>query len=197
MSQNSPNSHLSRCSPYSLPMTSTPENSQKKGRPTPKRKEAQAAVKVSSLAPASTKAEKKRAKDQARAARLAQREAYLRGEESALPVRDRGPEKKFVRNYVDARRSIGEFFLPIIGFVLILSLIPVGIFAVVGIIIMYSVLLISVIDGFFLSRKIKAEVAKRFPDKSTKGLGLYGWLRSTQMRRMRAPKPQVKAGDKF
>ena len=178
-------------------MTSTPENSQKKGRPTPKRKEAQAAVKVSSLAPASTKAEKKRAKDQARAARLAQREAYLRGEESALPVRDRGPEKKFVRNYVDARRSIGEFFLPIIGFVLILSLIPVGIFAVVGIIIMYSVLLISVIDGFFLSRKIKAEVAKRVPDKSTKGLGLYGWLRSTQMRRMRAPKPQVKAGDKF
>ncbi len=178
-------------------MTSTPENSQKKGRPTPKRKEAQAAVKVSSLAPASTKAEKKRAKDQARAARLAQREAYLRGEESALPVRDRGPEKKFVRNYVDARRSIGEFFLPIIGFVLILSLIPVGIFAVAGIIIMYSVLLISVIDGFFLSRKIKAEVAKRFPDKSTKGLGLYGWLRSTQMRRMRAPKPQVKAGDKF
>lgn len=178
-------------------MTSTPENSQKKGRPTPKRKEAQAAVKVSSLAPASTKAEKKRAKDQARAARLAQREAYLRGEESALPVRDRGPEKKFVRNYVDARRSIGEFFLPIIGFVLILSLIPVGIFAVVGIIIMYSVLLISVVDGFFLSRKIKAEVAKRFPEKSTKGLGLYGWLRSTQMRRMRAPKPQVKAGDKF
>lgn len=178
-------------------MTSTPENSQKKGRPTPKRKEAQAAVKVSSLAPASTKAEKKRAKDQARAARLAQREAYLRGEESALPVRDRGPEKKFVRNYVDARRSIGEFFLPIIGFVLILSLIPVGIFAVAGIIIMYSVLLISVIDGFFLSRRIKAEVAKRFPEKSTKGLGLYGWLRSTQMRRMRAPKPQVKAGDKF
>ena len=178
-------------------MTSTPENSQKKGRPTPKRKEAQAAVKVSSLAPASTKAEKKRSKDQARAARLSQREAYLRGEESALPLRDRGPEKKFVRNYVDARRSIGEFFLPIIGFVLVLSLIPVGIFAVVGIIIMYSVLLVSVIDGFFLSRKIKAEVAKRFPDKSTKGLGLYGWLRSTQMRRMRAPKPQIKAGDKL
>jgi uncharacterized protein YneF (UPF0154 family) len=178
-------------------MTSTPENNQKKGRPTPKRKEAQAAVKVSSLAPASTKAEKKRSKDQARAARLAQREAYLRGEESALPLRDRGPEKKFVRNYVDARRSIGEFFLPIIGFVLVLSLIPVGIFAVVGIIIMYSVLLVSVIDGFFLSRKIKAEVAKRFPDKSTKGLGLYGWLRSTQMRRMRAPKPQIKAGDKL
>ena len=177
-------------------MTSTSENNQKKGRPTPKRKEAQAATKISSLAPASSKAEKKRAKEAARAARISQRAAYLRGDESALPVRDRGPEKKFVRNYIDARRSIGEYFLPVIGFVLVLSLIPIGAFAVAGIVIMYSVLLFSVVDGFFLSRKIKAEVAKRFPDKSTKGLGLYGWLRSTQMRRMRAPKPQVKAGEK-
>ncbi|CAB4807253.1 MAG: DUF3043 domain-containing protein [Actinobacteria bacterium] len=178
-------------------MTSTSENNQKKGRPTPKRKEAQAATKISSLAPASSKAEKKRAKEAARAARISQRAAYLRGDESALPVRDRGPEKKFVRNYIDARRSIGEYFLPVIGFVLVLSLIPIGAFAVAGIVIMYSVLLFSVVDGFFLSRKIKAEVAKRFPDKSTKGLGLYGWLRSTQMRRMRAPKPQVSAGEKF
>ena len=178
-------------------MTSTSENNQKKGRPTPKRKEAQAATKVSSLAPASSKAEKKRAKEAARASRISQREAYLRGDENALPLRDRGPEKKFVRNYIDARRSIGEYFLPVIGFVLVLSLIPIGAFAVAGIVIMYSVLLFSVVDGFFLSRKIKSEVAKRFPDKSTKGLGLYGWLRSTQMRRMRAPKPQVKAGDKY
>ena len=178
-------------------MTNSADSSQKKGRPTPKRKEAQASNKVSSLAPASSKAEKKRAKDVARNARIAQRAAYLRGDESALPARDRGPEKKFVRNFVDSRRSIGEYFLPVIGFVLVLSLIPVGAFAVAGIIIMYSVLLYSVIDGFFLSRKIKSEVAKRFPDKATKGLGLYGWLRSTQMRRMRAPKPQVNPGEKL
>jgi len=177
-------------------MTTSENNSQKKGRPTPKRKDAQASTKVSSLAPASTKAEKARAKEAARASRIAQRAAYLRGDESALPARDRGPEKKFVRNYIDSRRSIGEFFLPIIGFVLVLSLIPIGAFAVAGIVIMYGVLLFSVIDGFFLSRKIKAEVTQRYPDKSTKGLGLYGWLRSTQMRRMRAPKPQTKRGDK-
>ena len=177
-------------------MTTSENNSQKKGRPTPKRKDAQASTKVSSLAPASTKAEKARAKEAARASRIAQRAAYLRGEESALPARDRGPEKKFVRNYIDSRRSIGEFFLPIIGFVLVLSLIPIGAFAVAGIVIMYGVLLFSVIDGYFLSRKIKAEVTQRYPDKSTKGLGLYGWLRSTQMRRMRAPKPQIKRGDK-
>ena len=178
-------------------MTTPADGSQKKGRPTPKRKDAQASTKIASLAPASSKAERKRAKEAARIARMNHRAAYLRGDESALPLRDRGPEKKFVRNYIDSRRSIGEYFLPIIGFVLILSLIPVSVFAVAGIAIMYSVLLVSIFDGIFLSRKIKAEVAQRFPDKSTKGLGLYGWLRSTQMRRMRAPKPQIKPGEKF
>lgn len=178
-------------------MTTPADGSQKKGRPTPKRKDAQASTKIASLAPASSKAEKKRAKEAARISRMNHRAAYLRGDESALPLRDRGPEKKFVRNYIDSRRSIGEYFLPIIGFVLILSLIPVSVFAVAGIAIMYSVLLVSIFDGIFLSRKIKAEVAQRFPDKSTKGLGLYGWLRSTQMRRMRAPKPQIKPGEKF
>jgi hypothetical protein len=177
-------------------MTTSADNPQKKGRPTPKRKDAQASVRIASLAPASTKAEKQRAKDAARAGRLSQRAAYLRGDENALPLRDRGAEKRFVRNFVDSRRSIGEYFLPVIGVVLVMSLIPIGIFAVTGIIIMYTVLLLSIFDGYFLSRKIKVEVAQRFPGKSTKGLGLYGWLRSTQIRRMRAPKPQIQRGEK-
>ena len=95
---------------------------QKKGRPTPKRKDAESARKVSSLAPARSKEEKARQKSAARVLRMAQREAYLRGDENALPMRDRGPLKKFVRNYVDSRRSIGEYFLPVIALVLIVSL---------------------------------------------------------------------------
>ena len=176
-------------------MTDATDN--KKGRPTPKRKDAVAARKVSSLAPASTKEEKKRAKDAARAARIAARAAYMRGDESALPARDKGPVKKFVRNYVDSRKSIGEYFLPIIFVVLFLTLIPSPIFQIGSIIIMYGVLLISVIDGFFLSRKIKSAVAAKFPGTELKGIGMYGWLRSTQMRRMRTPKPQIKVGDSF
>lgn len=176
-------------------MTDATEN--KKGRPTPKRKDAVAARKVSSLAPASTKEEKKRAKDAARAARIAARAAYMRGDENALPARDKGPVKKFVRNYVDSRKSIGEYFLPIIFVVLFLTLIPSPIFQIGSIIIMYGVLLISVIDGFFLSRKIKSAVAAKFPGTELKGIGMYGWLRSTQMRRMRTPKPQIKVGDSF
>jgi len=176
-------------------MSDATEN--KKGRPTPKRKEAEAARKVSSLAPASTKAEKQRAKAAAKSARVAQRAAYMRGDESALPLRDKGPVKKYVRNYVDARRSIGEYFLPVIFIVLFLTLIPNPIFQIGSIAIMYTVLLVSVIDGFFLTRKLKREVSAKFPGAELKGIGMYGWLRSTQMRRMRTPKPAIKAGEAF
>jgi hypothetical protein len=169
---------------------------QKKGRPTPKRRDVESARKTFALAPAHSKEEKARQKAAARAARVAQRAAYLRGDENALPLRDRGPVKKFVRNYVDSRRSIGEYFLPIIGIVLIVSLFPYAISAVIGVVLMYTVLLASVVDGILLSRKIKREVTARFPSESLKGIGMYGWLRSTQMRRMRAPKPGVSAGDK-
>ncbi len=176
-------------------MSDATEN--KKGRPTPKRKEAEAARKVSSLAPASTKAEKQRAKAAAKSARVAQRAAYMRGDESALPLRDKGPVKKYVRNYVDARRSIGEYFLPVIFIVLFLTLIPNPIFQIGSIAIMYTVLLVSVIDGFLLTRKLKREVSVKFPGAELKGIGMYGWLRSTQMRRMRTPKPAIKAGEAF
>ncbi|CAB4756609.1 MAG: DUF3043 domain-containing protein [Actinobacteria bacterium] len=167
-----------------------------KGRPTPKRKDSESKRIVSSLAPVVTKDQKRAAKVAARADRVASRTAYLRGDENALPARDRGAERRFVRNYVDSRRSIGEYFLPIIFVVLILTLIPVAAvqFAAIGV--MYLVLLIAVVDGIFLSRKIRSLVSEKFPSATTKGLGMYAWLRSTQMRRLRAPKPQVSVGDK-
>ncbi len=176
----------------------------KKGRPTPKRKDAQ--PKRHSLAPVVTKEEKKKLREQTRISRIAAREAYMRGEESALPPRDRGPARRFVRDYIDARRSIGEYFLPIIFLVLLLTLIPssptdggngIPITQLISIGVMYGVLVISILDGIILTRKIRKVVSEKFPDAPVKGLGMYGWLRSTQMRRMRTPKPQVKAGTKL
>ena len=87
--------------------------SEKKGRPTPKRKAVEEQRVLKRLAPAATKEAKKLQKKQSRIARNAQREAYMRGDENALPPRDRGAVRKFVRDYVDSRRSIGEFFLPV------------------------------------------------------------------------------------
>ena len=171
--------------------------SEKKGRPTPKRKAAEKERVLKRLAPASTKEAKKLQKKQARSARTAQREAYMRGEESALPPRDRGPIRKFVRDYVDSRRSIGEFFLPVIVLVLFMTVVPIIQVQLAAIILMYSILGLSFIDGFYLSRKIKREVGKRFPSENLKGVGMYGWLRSTQIRRLRAPLPRVTRGTKL
>jgi len=166
-----------------------------KGQPTPKRKDAQAKVKVSSLAPVVTKEQKRAAKLASRQDRVASRAAYLRGDDNALPARDRGPERRFVRNYVDARRSIGEYFLPIIFVVLVLTLIQIPAIQFGAIALMYAVLLIAVVDGVFLGRKIKKLMSQKFPNSETKGLAMYAWLRSTQMRRLRAPHPQTKVGD--
>ena len=77
-----------------------------------------------------------------------------------------------------------------------ISLVPHPWAPVMGVVLMYTVLFASVIDGIFLSRKIKREITSRYPSESLKGLGMYGWLRSTQMRRMRAPKPGVAPGEK-
>ena len=170
--------------------------SDKKGKPTPKRKEAQAKLKVSPLSPTASKEAKKTLKAQARVRRLEARAAYMRGEESALPFKDKGPVRRFVRNYVDERKSVTEYFLVFIMFILFLTVIPSPAVQLGAIVLMYSAMLWVAIDGFLLSRRVKKLVAEKFPDASTKGLGLYGWMRSTQLRRLRAPAPQVGPGKK-
>ena len=174
-------------------MTSTDNtagnNSDKKGKPTPKRKDAEAKSTRNFLAPATSKAEKSLDKAAARERRLAARAAYMRGEESALPARDKGPVRKFVRGYVDSRRTIGEFFLPVIMIVLVLTVIPNRFVQLLAILFMYGAMAYSLGSGFYFSRKIRKAVNEKFPGESTKGLGMYGWLRSTQMRKMRAPAP--------
>ena len=169
---------------------------QKKGRPTPKRKEVEKQKSIPRLAPAADKATKKLLKDEARKARVLQRAAFMRGDESALPPRDRGPVRRYIRNYIDARRSIGEFFLPIVMVLLFFGLSPNPRIQLTAVAIMYGVAAYSVIEGVFLGRKIKSEVRTRFPGTPTKGLAMYGWVRSTQIRKLRAPQPQVKRGEK-
>ncbi len=172
-------------------------NSGKKNRPTPKRKEAEASRKINALAPATTKEGRKRQKELARENRAQARVAFMRGDENALPSRDRGPAKRWVRNYIDSRRTVGEYFMPLIFGVLVLTVIPNKFVQLLAIFAMYAVMLYTFVSGFFMTRKIRKEVEARFRNEPTKGVGMYGFLRSTQMRRMRAPAPQVKRGDSF
>ena len=97
------------------------KNPDKKGKATPKRKDAVAATKVNSITAPVTKADRSKNRSALKAARVEARAAYMRGDESAMPARDRGPVKRFVRDYVDSRRSLGEYFLPLMIFVLALT----------------------------------------------------------------------------
>jgi len=166
-----------------------------KDAPTPKRKDKEALNKVNAITSPATKATKVRDRSELKAKRLAARAAYMRGDESALPARDKGPTRKFVRNYVDSRRNVGEYFLPAVATVLVLSVVHNRFISLIAILLMYAAMLYTVLSGFFMTRKIRQAVNEKFPGESTKGLGMYGWLRSTQMRRMRAPAPQVQRGE--
>jgi hypothetical protein len=167
-----------------------------KGKATPKRKTAEAKLNVNAIASTDKKRNKSLSKEQLRAQRISQRAAYMRGDESALPLRDRGEARRFVRDYIDSRRTIGEYFLPVIMIVLVLTVVRQPAVQALAVLFMYSAMLYSVVSGFVISRKIKRIVAAKFPNEPLKGIGTYGWLRSTQLRRLRAPAPRVARGER-
>jgi hypothetical protein len=81
--------------------------------------------------------------------------------------------------------------------VLFLTVIPIPVVQLAAVAVMYSSMIFITLDGILLSRRIKKLVKEQFPNESTKGIGLYGWMRATQLRRLRAPAPQVEiAGQK-
>jgi hypothetical protein len=168
-----------------------------KENPTPKRKEAEAKRKQALKVPKDNKAARKAARERARKQRVETREAMLRGEEWALPYRDRGPVRKQVRLMIDSRRSVGEMFLPIAVVVLMFSLIPVAQIQQSVYVIWVALMFATVLDEFIIYFKLKKTLTRDFPDaKERKGAVAYGVLRALQMRSLRVPPPVVKVGGK-
>jgi Protein of unknown function (DUF3043) len=166
-----------------------------KGHRTPTRKEKEDARKrplVSSDRTASRA--QQRAAEQQR--RNKARAGMASGDEKYFPIRDRGPQKRFVRDYIDARWSFGEFLIPVMVVVLLLSLLPeTSLVPVIGMATLYLYLIISLIDcvivGFIVRRKLGAKFGA---DKIESGVRWYAAMRAVQLRLMRLPKPQVKRG---
>ncbi len=161
-----------------------------KENPTPTRKEAEAARKKALKPPLTRKEQIQRDRDARRRIRQRQQEALRTGDEKYLPLRDRGPLKRFARDYVDRRRLVAEYLLPVLLFTFILTMFPQ--FATVGMLAWMTVTLLAIIEEVILIRGLKKELARRFPGESTRGVTLYTILRTTQLRRFRLPHPQVK-----
>jgi Protein of unknown function (DUF3043) len=181
-----------------------------KGRPTPKR---DAAKRRGPVAPAPmTAAEARRRRKEMRAnltreerraqkaeqrSRMAdRRERMMAGEEAYLLPRDQGPVRRYVRDVVDSRRNVLGLFMPLaLGLIFVMLAVPQVQFYISPA--MLVLVAIMAIDGIFLGRKVNKLVDKRFPNQ-TEGpwkLGWYAASRASQMRRMRAPRPQVNRGD--
>jgi uncharacterized membrane protein len=161
-----------------------------KDKPTPSRKEAEAARKKA-LKPAVTRKEQAE-RDRAARKRIRElrQEGLRTGEDKFLPLRDRGPIKRFARDYLDRRRLVAEFLLPILLIAFVLSIFPK--FAAIGTLAWVFTTIVAVVEMVFVIRSLKKEIARRFPGESVKGVTLYTILRATQMRRFRLPAAQVK-----
>jgi hypothetical protein len=165
-----------------------------KGRPTPSRKEAEAAARAKAKA-AQNPRSGGRGTGATRADRAVSsrriREGIKAGEERYLPTRDKGPVRRFVRDYVDRRLCLAELAIPLLFASLLTS--ASGL-AGIGSAIMNATLLVVVADSVVLWFRLRRELQRRFPDSSTKGLPFYAFMRALQLRFLRLPKPQVKLG---
>lgn len=169
-----------------------------KGRPTPTRKEREALNKRP-LVPTDRKAASKTDKAAARTQREREYQAMRSGDERYLPVKDRGPVRRFVRDSIDARWTLGEFFLPIALFMLAGQMVTASsapAISVLTLVLLYVYILAMAVNAAVVWRKIKRQLATKFGAKgSERGLLTYALLRQFQLRPTRLPKPKVARGE--
>jgi hypothetical protein len=167
-----------------------------KNRPTPKRRDQEAARKRP-LVITDRKVARETERVKRREAQLLQRQAMATGDDAHLPARDKGPVRRYIRDYVDARWNLGEFMLPVMLVVLALSFIRVPvIFATVSIGV-YVLILVAAVDAFLLWRRLKKRLVEKFGATAAqqRGLAMYAVMRTFQIRRSRMPRALAKRGE--
>lgn len=167
-----------------------------KGRPTPKRSEAQSQRRSVANTQMTRKEAAKRSREERRAALERQRQALAGGDERYLPARDKGPVRRFARDFIDSRFNIAEFFLPMAVVILVLSMVRVASLQNIALLLWLVVIVLIVLDSVVTGFRLKKRLAERFPDDNKRGAVAYALMRSLQMRRLRLPKPQVKRGER-
>jgi hypothetical protein len=165
-----------------------------KGRPTPKRSEAEKRRRYQ-LAPEDRKAAAKQARGRDRADRTRKTEAMRRGEEWALPAKDKGPVRALARDYVDSKRRFSEFYMYGLVVLLFLLFLHSPVIQTVLPVVLIVMVLVMAGEGFWIGRKVGQLAAERYPGQSTRGIKMYSGMRALQIRQLRFPKPRVKPGE--
>jgi Protein of unknown function (DUF3043) len=172
-----------------------------KGRPTPKRSEAERNRRqpIGGSRPAAGPRTPRTPEDKAaaRANRTRKYEAMRRGESWALNPRDRGPARALARDYIDSHRRPSEYYMYVLLFLLVAVFLRNKTLQDYISPLVLVLVVIILIDAQLIRRQLNRLVAARLPGESTRGLTLYAVMRALQIRRFRVPAPQVRPGDSF
>ena len=173
-----------------------------KGRATPKRSEAergrrQGITGTPARSGSSSRNGTKTSSADARADRLARQEAMRRGEQWALPTRDRGPVKALARDYIDSRRRLSEYYMYLMIVLVVVLFVKKSSVQLYAEPIALVLILLVVVDAAWLRFKLTKLVRERLPGESTRGLTIYAVFRALQIRRFRVPPPRIRPGDKY
>ncbi|MGI6872651.1 DUF3043 domain-containing protein [Amycolatopsis sp. 3B14] len=179
-----------------------------KGRPTPKRKEAEGKRRGPVAPPPRTMREamkrnrelrKSNPVDKEERRRLAKerQERMAAGDDRYLLPRDKGPVKAYVRDLVDSRRHFLGAFMPLAILVFVVLLVPYPVIQQYVTLLCMAALLVMAVEGYFNGRRITRLARAKFPKENINGrsLGWYAFVRASQIRKLRMPKPRVKVGD--
>jgi len=177
-----------------------------KGRPTPKRSDAErnryqtiTGSTTSGRGPRTGTKAKLTPEDKARARseRARRTEAMRRGEDWALGPRDRGPIRKLARDYVDAHRRPSEYYMYVLIILLVALLSRNATLNTYVSPLVLVLIAVVVVDAYLIRRALHKLAAERYPGESTRGMTTYAVMRSLQIRRFRMPVPRLKPGDEF
>lgn len=168
-----------------------------KGRPTPPRKQREAERKKPLVGDRSKEA-KRASREKLRLEREKIRNGMMAGDDRFLTARDRGPQRRMVRDLVDVRFTAGELVLPSLFFVVLLTFVNSVVVQFYALIAMWTLFGLVAIDSTFMGRRARRVAAERFGAENVeKGIAWYAAMRAIQMRSLRIPKPQVKRFQKI
>ena len=170
-----------------------------KGRPTRTRKEAEAARRRP-LVVDDRKEARRRDRERAGRERAEAQQALMTGDEAKMPLQHRGKERRIVRDLVDSRRNVAEYFFPIaLIFMLVALIMPLirpDLYMAMStgmIIVLWGGIALCVVDSLVLRRFLRRRLTDEFGEVG-RGLVGYGIMRAIQIRRFRLPRAQIKHG---
>ena len=166
-----------------------------KGRPTPKRSVAEKR-RAPVAAPTNRREAARQSRQQASIRRNDARRGLVSGDERSLPARDRGPLRRYVRDWVDGKRNLAEFLLPGIIVFYFPTLLTKGSARTAFSYALTIIVVVMAIELTVLVSLLKRAVDREFPEggPGRKGAIRYGAMRLAAIRMFRLPKPAVGRG---